>query len=90
MKKTFDKVHDFPPFFPPLLSQDHLLREELEILRIKYDKSEQDYQIMKRLYETKVDNEIELRTKNEALERNKYKLEHSNSFAILESARHRA
>ena len=40
---------------------------------------------MKRLYETKVDNEIELRSKNEALERKKFKLEHPNSFAILEN-----
>ena len=40
---------------------------------------------MKRLYETKVDNEIELRYKNEALEKNKFKLEHPNSFAILEN-----
>ena len=40
---------------------------------------------MKRLYETKVDNEIDLRYKNEALERNKFKLEHPNSFAILEN-----
>ena len=35
---------------------------------------------MKRLYETKMDNEIELRSKNEALERKKFKLEHSNKF----------
>ena len=40
---------------------------------------------MKRLYETKVDNEIELRSKNAALERNKFKLEHPNCFAILEN-----
>ena len=31
--KTLDFIHDFPPFFPPLQNQDHLLREKLEILR---------------------------------------------------------
>ena len=37
---TLDLTHDFPPLFPPLQNQDHLLREELEILRKKYDRSE--------------------------------------------------
>ena len=40
---------------------------------------------MKRLYETKVDNEIERGSKNEALERKKFNLEHPNSFEILEN-----
>ena len=33
--KTLDLTHDFPP----LQNQDHLLREELEILKKKYDRS---------------------------------------------------
>ena len=41
--QTPNLVHDFPSLFPPLPSQDHLLTEELEILKKKYDKSEQDY-----------------------------------------------
>ena len=41
--KALDLTHDFPP----LQNQDHLLREELKILRRKYDRSEQDYLVMK-------------------------------------------
>ena len=40
---------------------------------------------MKRLYETKVDNEIDLRSKNAELKRKKFKLEYPNGFAILEN-----
>ena len=32
---TLNLVHEFPPLFPPLQNQDHLLREELEISRKK-------------------------------------------------------
>ena len=52
--KTLDLTHDFPPLFPPLQNQDHLLREKLEILRKKYYRSKQNYLVMKKLY----DNEI--------------------------------
>ena len=64
---------------PP--NQDHLLREELEILRKKYDRSEQDFQIMKKLYEDKIDNKIEIKFKNTGFERKKFKLEHPNNFS---------
>ena len=57
--KTLDLPHDFPPLFPPLQNQDYLLREELEILRKKYNRSEQDYLDMKKLYEDKIENEID-------------------------------
>ena len=77
---TPDLTHDFPPLFPPLQNQDHLLREELEILRKKYDRSEQDYLIIKKLYEDKIENEIDIKLKNTALERKKFKIEHTNNF----------
>ena len=41
--------------------------------------------IKKRLYENNIDNEIEFKLKKEALERGKFKIESSNSFAILEN-----
>ena len=75
-----DLTHDFPPLFPPFQNQDHLLREELEILRKKYDRSEQDYLIIKNLYEDKIENEIDIKLKNTALERKKFKIEHTNNF----------
>ena len=89
--KTLDLTHAFPPIFPPLQNQDHLLREELEILRKKYDRSEQDYLIMKKLYEEKIANEIDIKLKNIALERKKFKMEHTNNlehinkFSVLEN-----
>ena len=55
-KQTLDLTHDFPP----LQNQDHLLREELEIPRNKYDRSEQDYLAMKKLYEDKIEKEIDI------------------------------
>ena len=54
--------------------------EELEILRKKYDRSEQDYLIIKKLYEDKIENEIDIKLKNTALERKKFKIEHTNNF----------
>ena len=35
---------------------------------------------MMKLYEDKIDNEIEIKLKNTASERNKFKLEHPNNF----------
>ena len=35
---------------------------------------------MKKLYEDKIDNEIEIKLKNTASERKKFKLEHPNNF----------
>ena len=78
--QTLNLEHDFPLLFPPPQNQDHLLREELEILRKKYDRSKQDYQIMKKLYEDKIDNEIEIKLKNTTSEMKKFKLEHPNNF----------
>ena len=37
---------------------------------------------MKKLYGDKIDNEIEIKLKNAAFERKKYKLEHPNNFEI--------
>ena len=36
---------------------------------------------MKKLYEDKIDNEIEIKLKNSASQRKKFKLEHPNNFA---------
>ena len=79
--QTLNLEHDFPLLFPPFQNQDHLLREKLEILRKKYERFEQDFQIMKKLYEDKIDNEIEIKLKNLASQRKKFKLEHPNNFA---------
>ena len=49
-------------------------------MRKKYDRSEQDFQIMKKLYEDKIDNETEIKLKNTASERKKFELEHPNNF----------
>ena len=54
--------------------------EELEILRRKYDKSEQVYLVMKKLYEDKIENEIDTKLKNTTFERKKFKIEHTNNF----------
>ena len=83
--KTLDLTHDFPHLFPPLQNQDHLLKEELEILRKKYDRFEQDYLVMKKLYEDKIENEIDIKLKNTAFERNKLKIEHTNDFSNFEN-----
>ena len=40
---------------------------------------------MKRLYETKVDNETKLISKKAALEKKNFKIETLNSFALLEN-----
>ena len=73
--KPLDFIHDFPPIFPPLQNQDYLLREELEILRKKYDRSEQDYLAMKKLYENKIENEIDIKfKKNTTFEIKKFKI----------------
>ena len=40
---------------------------------------------MKKLYEDKIDNEIEIKLKNTTSERKKFKLEHPNNFAFLEN-----
>ena len=70
---------------PPLQNQNHLLREELEIVRKKYHRSEQNFKIMKKLYEDNIDNEIEIKLKITVYERKKFKLEHPNNFSILEN-----
>ena len=60
-------------------------------MRRKYDIFEQDYLVMKKLYEDKIENEIDRKLKNTAFERNKFKieqttnLEHMNKFATLEN-----
>ena len=73
------------PHMHSFQNQDHLLREELEILRKKYDRSEQDYLAMKKLYEDKIENEIDIKLKNTAFERKKFKIEHTNYFSNLEN-----
>ena len=40
---------------------------------------------MKKLYEDKIDNEIEIKLKNTTSESKKFKLEHPNNFAFLEN-----
>ena len=40
---------------------------------------------MKKLYEDKIENEIDIKFKNTAFERNKFKIEHTNNFSILEN-----
>ena len=40
---------------------------------------------MKKLYEDKIDNEIEIKLKNTVSERKKFKLENPNNFTILEN-----
>ena len=71
--------------FPPLQNQDYLLREELEILSKKYDRSKQDYLVIKKLNEDKIENEIGIKLKNTAFERNKFKIEHTNNFSNFEN-----
>ena len=38
---------------------------------------------MKKLYEDKIENEIDIKLKNTALERKKFKIEHTNNFVHI-------
>ena len=40
---------------------------------------------MKKLYEDKIENEIDIKLKITAFERNKFKIEHTNNFSNLEN-----
>ena len=40
---------------------------------------------MKKLYEDKIENEIDIKLKNTTFERNKFKIEHTNNFSNLEN-----
>ena len=40
---------------------------------------------MKKLYEDKIENEIDIKLKNTAFERKKFKIEHTNNFSNLEN-----